>query len=148
MRFVRSLVIHRPREVVWRAFADVALERWWRPGLHAAERVSGAPGEPGAIRRLVLRAAGRDLTVIETVTLRRAPESLGRSYASPALGGTRLDHFAALHDGRTRWTIDCELHARGSWRALAGIVRVAAEWRVAAGMRRLRRAMERGAPAE
>ena len=142
MRFARTLVIHRCRDDVWRAFADPACERRWWPCLRAAERVSGAPGEPGAIRRLSVGAAGRRFALVETVTLRRAPERLGRTFAAAALGGTREDHFVALHDGRTRWTTTLELHARGPWRLAAALVRVIAAWRVGLGMRALTREME------
>jgi uncharacterized protein YndB with AHSA1/START domain len=142
MRFLRRITIARPRDVVWRAFVNPAVRAVWDARLRGADTLSGTPGQPGAITRLVYGLPAGPLVLVETVVHRLDPEELVVVHAGESLGARLHATFAALPGDRTRWQVAAELHLRGRWRLLAPLVRVLGPVELARTMHRLRRALE------
>ena len=142
MRFVRRVTIARSRDVVWRAFVNPALRPVWDTRLRLADTLSGTPGYPGAITRLVYALPTGALVLVETVVRRLDPAELVVIHAGESLGARLHGTFESLPGDRTRWQVTAELHLRGHWRLLAPLVRLLGPAELARTMHRLRRALE------
>lgn len=123
MQFTFSYTLDRSRADVWRAFDSVDNMKKWQPTLVGFDRISGTPGQPGAVSRLTYEEGGRSVILTETITLRREPEEFAGRYDS-AMGTTAIrNRFEALSPTSTRWDVTSDVEFRGLWRLLAPFIR-------------------------
>lgn len=106
MKYTVSIDIDLPRDRVVLLFDDRANYKRWMPGLKSLERVSGVPGEVGAVTRLTFDMGKRELVMNETVAARQLPDSVELVYESPGSRNPSTHRFIALGPERTRYEQD------------------------------------------
>jgi len=106
MKYTVSIDIDLPRERVVLLFDDRANYKRWMPGLKALERVSGVPGEVGAVTRLTFDHGGRELVMTETVALRQLPDRVDLVYETDGSRNPGAHRFIVLGPERTRYEQD------------------------------------------
>lgn len=119
MKISAEMILDRPREQVWEAFDNPDNMIRWQPTLESFEHVSGEPGQPGAVSRLVYQEGGRTIEMTERLTERREPEYLAGEYETEGTINTIENHFQRLKDGRTRWVMNSEFNFSGLFKLLA-----------------------------
>jgi hypothetical protein len=123
MQFTVETVIEASREAVWKAFDNPSNLKRWQPTLQSFEAVSGAPGLPGAVSRLIYKEHGREIVLTETISLRREPEEFAGEYDSGTAANAVHNRFEPLGSGRTRWTMNASFRFRGGWRFFTWLFR-------------------------
>ncbi len=118
MKIRIGIVIDADRDSVWRAFDNSQNMRKWQPTLQSYSRKAGEDGQPGAVTELVHDENGRKLTLVETVTERREPDFMAGTRESAMGTAIVVNHFEALDDSHTRWT----MYARHTFRGIYKIV--------------------------
>lgn len=103
MKYTVSIEIELPRDRVVALFDDRANYKRWMPGLKSIERVSGVPGEVGAVTRLTFLWGKREMAMTETVLERRLPDHVVLAYESPGSRNPSTHRFIALGAERTRY---------------------------------------------
>jgi hypothetical protein len=106
MKYTVSIDIHLPRDRVIALFDDRANYKRWMPGLKTLERVSGVPGEVGAVTRLTFVWGRREMTMTETVLQRQLPDRVDLVYESPGSRNPSTHRFIALGPELTRYEQD------------------------------------------
>jgi hypothetical protein len=144
MKFEFTQELALPRETVWRAFENLANLSRWQPTLVSYEPVSGTPGQVGAVARLVYQERGRAVELVETVTVRRAPEEFSGTYASDHGVTSLSNRFAEAGSGRTRWLVQSEVRLTGMARFIGPMLRGVIEGRVRSDCDRFKSMLEAG----
>ena len=106
MKFKLELPIHKSRAEVWKAFDDPAKMKVWQPSLIRFEPVSGTPGQPGAVSKLIYRENEREFTLMETITQRREPDLFHGVYENPFAENSIHNEFIDQGDGQTLWVME------------------------------------------
>ena len=142
MQFTFSYTLDRSRAEVWRAFDSVDNMKKWQPTLVGFDRISGTPGQPGAVSRLTYEEGGRSVILTETITLRREPEEFAGRYDS-SMGTTVIrNRFETLSPTSTRWDVTSDVEFRGLWRLLAPFLRGMIGKRTRADLERFKSMLE------
>ncbi len=103
--------IELPRSRVVELFDDASEKFKWQPGLYSLEHVSGEPGRPRAVSKLVYTSGLQRIELTETVTGRDLPRSFESCYR---WGGWSSTPSASLRRaGREPDTMGVHLHPRG-----------------------------------
>lgn len=144
MKFDFTLELSAPRELVWRAFDNPSNLAKWQPSLVSFEPVSGTPGQVGAKSQLMYRESGREIVLVETVTLRREPEEFAGTYESDHGVNILSNRFAVTGADLTRWDILTEMQLKGMARFMAPMVRGMIEKRVRSDCERFKSLLEAG----
>jgi hypothetical protein len=108
MKFSLKLPIHRPKVEVWKSFDNPDNMKTWQPSLILFERISGVPGQPGAVSRLTYKENGRQFSLIEKVTYREEMERLDGVYENDFADNIVRNTFIAQGNDQTLWTVDTE----------------------------------------
>jgi uncharacterized protein YndB with AHSA1/START domain len=114
-----AIDIDAGQDAVWHAFDDPDNLKRWQPTLESFTRKSGEDGRPDAVAELVYDENGRKVTLIQTITERREPDFMAGVYDSAMGKALIVNHFEALGDDRTRWTMYGRHTFKGIYRALA-----------------------------
>jgi len=108
MKYTVTTTIQLPRERVVGLFDDPANLKRWQPTLKSFEPVSGVPGQVGTKSRLRFKDGAREMTLIETVTLRALPDRIAGTYEMPGVWNQVDNRFEAIDADETRWTCEVE----------------------------------------
>jgi hypothetical protein len=103
MKYTVTVEINMARDKVVALFDDRANYKRWMPGLKSLERVSGVPGEVGAVTRLTFTWGRREMTMTETVLERQLPDQVTLAYESPGSRNPSTHRFTALGPDLTRY---------------------------------------------
>jgi hypothetical protein len=144
MRLTFEYELGRRRDQVWQAFDNPENIRKWQPTLVSFERLSGIPGQAGAMSTLSYREEGRLIVLTETITIRREPEEFGGTYESDMATNTIHNRFEAISPWATRWEVTVEFQFHGIWRLLGPLFRSAIRRRTRADLERFKSLLERG----
>lgn len=140
-----EFLLERDRAAVWKAFDNPDNMKKWQPTLESFERVSGTPGQPGAVSRLTYREGKRTVVLTEAITLRREPEEFGGTYDSGMALNAIHNRFEEAGAGRTRWIVTTDFQFRGLWRLLGPLFRGAIRKRTVEDLGRFKQKLESGA---
>ena len=113
MKYRTSVEIDLPRERVVALFDNPDNYPKWQDSLVNMERLEGEPGQVGTTTRLEHKMGKREVTMIETVTLRELPDRFTATYEAKGVWNVAANTFEELENGRTRWTIGTEFRCRG-----------------------------------
>jgi len=102
-----SIDIELPRDRVIELFDDPDNLPKWQPGLQSFEHVSGDPGQPGAVSRLVYVNGRHRIELTETITKRDLPDHFDGRYEWSGGSNTLHNTFVELAPDRTRWESTC-----------------------------------------
>lgn len=105
MRFKNEILINADIDTAWNTFIDPDKLQDWQPTLKSVTLKSGAVTEPGAVSELVFDEDGREVVMTQTITEKRAPDFIAGEYDSAWSRVVVVNHFQAVDDGRTRWTV-------------------------------------------
>lgn len=144
MQLTFSYTIDRGRSEVWRAFDSVDNMKKWQPTLVGFDRMSGTPGQPGAVSRLTYEEGGRSVILTETITLRREPEEFAGRYDSTMGASTIRNRFEVLSPKSTRWNVTADFEFRGLWRLLGPFLRGMISRRTSADLERFKSLLDSG----
>lgn len=123
MQFTNEVIIDLPRERVVELFTDTEFSKRWQPSLQKIESVSGEPLQEGSVSHLYYEDNGREMTLVETVTLNKLPEEFAAVYETPSVLNTNVSHFYVLGENQTRWVMENEFNFRGFMRIMAIFIR-------------------------
>ena len=113
MKYRTSVELDLPRERVIALFDNPDNYPKWQDSLVNMERLEGEPGQVGTTTRLEHKMGKREVTMIETVTLRELPDRFTATYEAKGVWNEADNHFDSLDGGRTRWTIESTFRCKG-----------------------------------
>lgn len=109
MKFSSSMVIRAPRDRVVELFSNPDNLAKWQDGFEKVEPVSGTPGQVGAQKKMFYKQGGREMELLETITLNRLPDEFSALYQHPAMENTMTSRFVEVDGGAaTRFECDVE----------------------------------------
>ena len=123
MKFRNVVLIEAGRQFTWDMFVDPANLRYWQPTLKSVTVKSGVASEPGSVSKLVFDEDGRDVTMTQTITEKRAPDFLAVSYDSAGSTAHVVNHFTSIDDNLTRWTVYSRHRFKGLMKVMSLFVR-------------------------
>lgn len=121
MKIVCEVDIALPRERVIALFDDPANMKKWQPDLLRFEPVSGTPGQPGAVSRLVYKAGKGEFDMLETITTRNLPDEFSGTYDNK-MGRTAIRNLFTDRGASTRWVAEAEFAPKGFMKVLSPFV--------------------------
>lgn len=113
MKYSVEIMLNRSRAEVWAAFDNADNMKKWQPGLISFEPLSGTPGQPGAVSKLVYDEDGRRIEMIETITHRAEPAEFDGSYEAPGVYNLNRNRFHEVGPQQTRWVQETEFRFKG-----------------------------------
>jgi len=119
MKHTVDVVINAPLALVWRVFDDPDNMPKWQPTLKSFEHKSGTPGQPGAVSELTYDENGREFVMTETITERREQDFLAGVYTSSVGTTLIVNHFVAIDDNSTRWSMWCNFQFKGLMKVMS-----------------------------
>jgi len=143
VKFIHEIVIEKGREEVWRLFDDPDNMKHWQPTLQSFTPVSGDPGQPGAVSKLLYVENGRNIELVETILSRTHPEEFTGTYANPMVLNTIRNTFVAIGPNQTRWVMEGEFEFKGLLKLFGWTMRGALRRRVGEDCERFKRFAER-----
>lgn len=108
MKFQIEMTIDKSRQEVWDTFDSSENSMKWQPTLKSFERVSGEPGQPGAVSKLTYNENGREVILMETITRRQEPEAFDGTYEGAGVINHIKNNFIEIADGKTKWVMETE----------------------------------------
>lgn len=131
MKFAHEIVINKSRDDVWKLFDDPDNMKHWQPTLQSFTPVSGTPGQPGAVSKLVYLENGRVVELVETIISRNQPDEFSGTYDNPMVMNTIRNTFVATTPDSTRWVMEGEFQLKGLLKLLGFMMGGAMRKRVA-----------------
>lgn len=113
MRYQLELDIDLPRERVLELFLDPESLPKWQPDLVSFEPIGGEPRQVGAKSRQVHRMGGREVEMIETITVRNHPNEFSATYEADNVWNLVENRFAEAGERKTRWTVNSDFRCSG-----------------------------------
>ena len=113
MKYHLEIEINQPRERVAELFGNPENLAFWQPGFVSLEHLSGEEGEAGSKSRLLYKNRGRDVEMIETVTVDNLPDEFSATYEAKGMLIAVNNRFEEAGPGRTRWSSDNEGQVSG-----------------------------------
>jgi uncharacterized protein YndB with AHSA1/START domain len=123
MKFRNEIRINADIDTAWNTFIDPDNLRHWQPTLKSVTLKSGTATEPGAVSELVFDEDGRQVVMTQTITEKRAPDLLAGEYDSAWSRVVVVNHFQAIADGSTRWTVYSRHRFKGMMKIMALFIR-------------------------
>ncbi len=142
MKLTFDTVIDASLDTVWAAFDNPDNMVRWQQNLESFDHVSGEPGQPGAVAELVYDEKGKKVVLKETITERREPDFMARTYESPMAKTLLVNHFEAVGKDSTHWTSWCNFTFRGFMKIMSLFVSGAIRKRTEADMQRFKLMVE------
>lgn len=103
MEFTNEIIVGIPRERFIELFDEPENLKLWQEGLLSFEAVSGMPGQPGAVSRILYKQGRGTMEMIETVTRRDLPEAFDGTYEAKGVYNSCRNEFHDLGGTSTRW---------------------------------------------
>lgn len=112
MRYQIEMDIAAPRERVLALFLDPDNLPKWQPSLMRYERVGdGEAGAVGTQSNQLHRMGGRELEMLETITVSRYPDAFAATYEAGDVWNLIENQFVDTGDGRTAWTLTSDFRS-------------------------------------
>ena len=108
MKFHCNVIIDLPIDKVIELFDNPDNLKEWQDGFVSYTHLSGTPGEPGAKSKLIYNANGKEIELIETITVRNLPEELSAIFEHHMMTNTMKNSFIAIGMNKTKYDIDIE----------------------------------------
>ncbi|MGC5015501.1 SRPBCC family protein [Streptosporangium sp. DT93] len=132
MKYTVSVEIALPREKTVRLLADPEHLPKWLRGLVLHEPLSGEHGRLGTTSRVVMRAGGREIECVETITRREPADPreiprtsvvrFDREIVGEGMWSAVRDRFTEAGPERTLWEVENEYRFSGFAMKLVGLL--------------------------
>jgi len=119
MKIRAEVKIDADRDTVWRTFDSPDNMPRWQPTLKSVTQKTGTPGEPGAVAELVYDENGKKVVMTETITEKRKPDFMAGIYESTWGKALIVNHFEAIGENTTRWTVYANHRFNGIMKLMA-----------------------------
>lgn len=103
MKFTCHVDIDIPRDQVITLFDEPDNMRHWQDGFVSFERLSGDIGEVGAKAKVTYDNKGKDMVLIETLTVYNLPHELSGTYEHEVMTNDMQNLFEEIGPNKTRW---------------------------------------------
>lgn len=113
MKYSCDIDISLPRDRVVELFQDPTRIGEWQESFISMELVSGEPGQPGNVHKLLHKMGSREVEMIETITENDLPNRFVATYESGGVWNIVENDFSENPDGSTHWHIDTEFRCTG-----------------------------------
>ena len=113
MKFTTEITIDLPRQRVIELFDNPDNLAKWQSGLREFVHISGETGMPGAKSRLLYKVSGREVEMIETITVRNLPDEFSGTYEAKGVWNEVKNFFFEDGPGKTRWVSENEFRFKG-----------------------------------
>ncbi len=114
MRYRLELEIYRPRDRVLELFLDPRNLPRWQPDLVSFDPVSaGKARDVGTKTRQVHKMGGREVEILETITVRDYPDRFCATYEADNVWNLVENRFIDVGGRKTRWILDSEFRCKG-----------------------------------
>lgn len=126
MKYTNEIEINKSVEDVIRLFDNADNLSKWMEGLQSFTHISGTPGQPGAKSKLVFKVGKREMTLIETVTVRNLPKEFTGTYEAPdGKGALNIvkNEFVKLSPTKTKYISESEFQFKGFMVIVAAIMK-------------------------
>jgi len=138
MKMKYEQIIQASREFVWSIFSNSGNLTRWQPTLRSFTHKSGQPGRPGAVSELVYDENGRKVVVTETVTERRQPVFMARTYDNDRARTLIVHHFEAIDENKTRFVSYTNMRFKGITKVMSLFVAKSIRARAEADLNRFK----------
>lgn len=118
MKYTVEITIDLPRERVIELFDSVDNMYKWQAGLVSFDNLEGEPGQVGTRSRLLYKMSGREVKMIETITVRNLPDEFSGTYEAKNVWNLVENRFYD-EGGRTRWESTNEFKMSGFMKLIA-----------------------------
>ena len=108
MKFSSTLDIRARRERVVELFRNPDNLSKWQDGFQGVTHVSGVAGETGAPKKMFYANGGREMELLETITLNRLPDEFSALYQHIHMENTMTSRFSEI-DGGSGTRFECEV---------------------------------------
>ncbi len=96
--------------------------KFWQPGLVSFDQISGTPGQPGARSRLKYKMNGREVEMIETITVRNLPDEFSGAYEAKGVTTSIRNKFIQVSDNKTLWEAENDFQFKGMMKFFAALM--------------------------
>ena len=96
-----------PRSKVIEQYTDSNNLVHWQTGLQSVEHVSGEPGQPGCLTKLVFVQGGHRFELLETIIRNELPDEFEGFYSWGGGENALVNRFIELAPNQTRWESTC-----------------------------------------
>ena len=96
MKYSVEIEIKLPRARVTELFDNADNLKEWMPSLLKFEHLSGEPGQNGAKSKLTYKMRGKEMEMVETITLRNLPEQMNSTYKAPGIWNLQENYFEII----------------------------------------------------
>lgn len=114
MKFIASIDINKPRELVARFFADPQYLGEYQDGFVRKELISGNAGQEGAVSNMYYKYGKRDMELQETIRSNKLPDRFEAFYHHKHMDNTFVATFTALDESTTRYSMEVD-YVRINW---------------------------------
>lgn len=108
MKFVSTVIINKPREVVANYFADPTYLGEYQEGFQKKELVSGEAGQVSAVSNMFYASGKRKMMLTETILVNNLPDEFMGQYHHKFTDNTMKSTFTAISENQTQY--DAEIH--------------------------------------
>lgn len=119
MKYTSEIEINKPIDQVVALFDNVDHLPKWMKGLKAYEHISGTPGQPGAKAKLTFLMGSREISMVETITVRRLPQEFSGTYETKGVFNLVKNKFEPLSGQRTKYISEQEFRFSGFMKLIA-----------------------------
>ncbi|GLP95013.1 SRPBCC family protein [Paraferrimonas sedimenticola] len=113
MKYQLQMEINLPRARVIELFDNQDNLHHWQPELKRFTHLSGNPGEVGAKSELIYLMGKREITMIETITLKDLPDRFAGTYETKGMWNSVDNQFIETSPESTLWKFDTEFRCEG-----------------------------------
>ena len=142
MKLNFEIIIDASLDDVWAAFTNPDNMGRWMQNFESFTTISGVPGQPGTVAKVVFNENGKRVVLKETVTERRDPDFLAGTYEADGSSTHIVNHFEAIDDEHTKWTSWCRFTFTGMMRFFAIFIGGAIRKRTEGDMNRFKLMVE------
>ena len=108
MKFICSVTIQKPKELVASYFADPAHLGKYQDGFVRKELISGTIGSEGAISKMYYIYNKKEMDLTETILSNNLPDAFMAQYHHKSTDNTMKSTFIALNNSSTKY--EAEIH--------------------------------------
>ena len=122
MRYTFETEINASREKVAELAGNPANRLKWMDGLKSDEQISGTPGMPGAMSRLVFQTGKMEITMNGTVTAWNLPDAFSETMDASNAFITITSRFVALSPQKTKYISEQDYNFKGVLNKIVGFL--------------------------